>query len=226
MADPTLTNSASGTSTSASTNASFGFTGTSGRLLVLTVGSDDYKTGDPSGWTLSNEMSQQTFLGSYVWWKVSDGTETSVTYVIGSASGSAWTITEYDNINASPYDDSQGQFAQSAGGTYTTPTIVPTSGRRLLLAVIGGSSTTNWTGLSTWLNSFTETKESFQNTGSTKDITGIAMLVVDGDGSTSFSSGATYGGSPQSRTGHILSFKVAGGSLVPPPSRMAHLIGR
>lgn len=212
-ADPTLTNSAEGTASTSSVNASFGFTATAGRLLVLTVGADDYNSGNPSGWTASTGFEQETNLGAYVWWKVADGSETSVTYTIGSASGSAWTVTEYDNIDPAPYDVSAGQLAGSSGSSYTTPSITPSTGRRLLLAIIGGShGTQDFTSIDTWTNSFIETRDSWQSTGGARTAIGIAMLVVDGDGSTSFSSGATYTVgvfNAQTRTGQIFSFKVA-----------------
>lgn len=210
--DPTVTNSANGTNNTATTNASFGFTATAGRLLVVTVGSDDYKTGDPSGYTLSTGMSQQTFLGSYVWWKIAAGGETSVSYTIGSASPSAWTVTEFDNVDATPYDISNGQLVASGATTYTTPSITPSTGRRLILAVIGGSrNPPAITDLNTWLNGYTEVNQSFNNSGATGDITGIAMLVMDGNGSTTTSSGATYSTTPDARTAHIISFNVASG---------------
>ena len=210
MADPTLTNSASGTDNVAAVTASFGFTATAGRLLVLTVGSDDYNSGNPTGYTLSTGMEQETFLGSYVWWKIASGSETSVTYNILSAANSCWTVTEYDNVDPTPYDVSDGQLTTGSITSYTTPAIAPSSGRRLLLAVIGGADNTNFSGLSTWTNSFVEQKESFTNVSATKDIIGIAMLVVDGDGVTTFSSGATYDhAGVDAGTGQIISFKVA-----------------
>lgn len=214
-ADPTLTNSAAGTASTSSVNASFGFTATAGRLLVLTVGADDYKTGNPTGYTLSTGMSQETNLGAYTWWKVSAGGETSVTYTIGSASGSAWTVTEYDNVDPTPYDISAGQFDGSSGASYTTPSIAPSTGRRLLLAIMGAShSTVDFTSIDTWTNSFVETRDSWQSTGGGRTAIGIAMRVVDGDGSTTFSSGASYtvgGFNAQTRTGEIIAFKVASG---------------
>lgn len=214
-ADPTRTNVATGTGSTATTNASFGFTATAGRLLVVAVAADDYKTGDPSGYTLSTGMSQQVNHGAYVWWKIASGGETSVSYTIGSATNSAWAVTEWDNVDAAPYDTSAGQNDTSSGTSYTTPAITPSTGRRLLLAVIGASGTVTWTGTSAWTNSFTEQAESFQNVSGTRDIVGVASRIVDGDGSTTFSSGANTdasGGNPwDTATGQIIAFKVATG---------------
>lgn len=210
MADPSLTNSATGTSAVATTTATFGFTATANRLLVLIVGSDDYKTGNPSGYTLSTGCSQQTYLGHYVWWKIAAGSETSVQYTIGSASPSAWIVLEFDNIEtSSSLDVSNGQNTTGGASNYTTPAVTPSTGRRFAIASMGASNTTNWTGIATWLNSYTEVAESFNNSGGTKDIVAAATLALDGDGATTTSSGATYSPSLQAKTGIILVFKVA-----------------
>lgn len=219
-ADPTLTSSANGTANTSSVNAAFGFTATAGRLLVLSVGADDYNSGNPSGWTLSTGMEQQAFLGAYIWWKIAAGGETSVTYTIGSATGSAWTVMEFDNVDPTPYDTSNGQFANSNAATYTTPTITPSTGRRLLVAQICGARSPIGTlsDINTWINSFTEAQQSIQTFSATADIISTAWRVVDGDGATGFSTGATYVGSqPDSRTGQIIAFKVAAGGGGPLP---------
>jgi hypothetical protein len=212
MADPSLTNSATGNSATATTVATFGFTATAGRLIVVCVGSDDYKTGDPSGYTLSTGCSQQTFLGHYVWWKIAAGGETSVSYTIGSASKSAWLVAEFDNIDATPYDTSNGQFATSSVNSYSTPTVTPSTGRRLSLASIGGSSgTADFTAMTGWTNSYTNIASSFHSGSATRDIVSLAYLVLTGDGSTGTSSAATYNIFADSETGIIAVFKSATG---------------
>lgn len=191
---------------------------TAGNLLVLIAGADDYRTtvgaGRPesSSYTLSTGCAQETFLGHYVWWKVAAGGETSVQYTIGSASTSCWEWYEFSGLTSSPFDISNGQLAGSAGNTYTTPAITPTAGDRYLLASMGGSlSAANPTGMGTWLNSFTELNDTANTLGSgTRDVIGAAALSVTANGSTAYSSGATYDAtSPQTRTGIILAFKVA-----------------
>lgn len=112
---------------------------TVGNLLVLIVGADDYRSGVPTGYTESAGAAQETFLGHYLWWKVAAGGETSAAYTIGSAAPSAWLFAEFPGIAASPYDVSGGQLAQSSGTSYTTATITPSAGSRMLIASIGGS---------------------------------------------------------------------------------------
>lgn len=212
MADPSLTNSATGTSAVATTTATFGFTATANRLLVLVVGSDDYKTGDPTGYTLSTGCSQQTYLGHYLWWKIAAGSETSVQYTIGSASKSAWAVLEFDNIaTASSLDTSNGQLTATSGGSYTTPAVTPSTGARFAIATIGGSNSSDLTGLSAWINSYTEVADIGHTGSGTRDLIGVATKVITGDGSTTTQGGADFDGinDPQARTGIIAVFKVA-----------------
>jgi len=229
MPDPTRTNVATGTGSLATTTASFGFTATANRLLVLVIGADDYKTGNPSGWTLSPGCSQEVYLGHYVFWKIASGGETSVQYTIGSASKSAWLVCEFDNIDtSSPLDVSNGQNRIASASSYTTPSVTPSTGRRFALASMGFSrGSFDFTGVGTWLNSFTEQAESYVNGGGTRDAIGLASLALDGNGSTSVSSGATCtatGGNADSQTGIILVFRVAtgggGGSIKSWPPQM------
>lgn len=217
MADPTLTNSATGSSAVATTNAAFGFTATAGRLIVLCVQADDYKTGNPTGYTASTNTQFSTgFQGGYVWWKVAAGGETSASYTIGSASRSDWLVAEFDSIDPSPYDISDGSDTNTGADSRTTPTIVPSTGRRFLIAVVMGQTTTDdFSGIGTWLNSFTEAVEALNNGGNPRQAMAIATLAVDGNGATGFSSGATYTSTRNPATlwnaGVTMAFKVAAG---------------
>lgn len=185
---------------------------TAGNLLIIAVGADDYAATPPTGFTQSTGCKQETFLGSYLWWKVAAGGETSVNYTIGSASPSCWITAEISGLTSTPYDTSNGQFQQSASSSYTTPAITPSTGDRYLLAAMGFSNSNAFTSVDTWLNSFTEIQEINTTLGSgTRDQIGLASRSVTGNGSTTFSSGATSTstGTPQSQTGIIIAFLVA-----------------
>lgn len=208
MADPSLTNSATGTSALATTTASFGFTATSGRLLCLIVGADDYKTGDPTGYTLPTGGSQQTNLGHYFWYKIAAGGETSVAYTIGSASKSAWIVLEFDSIDT--IDVSNGNLDASGNSSWSTPAVTPTTGRRFAIASIGGAEPADFSGLASWTNSYTERADIAHSGSGTRDIVGAATLALDGNGSSTTSSGATYTSvTADASTGIIVVFKVA-----------------
>jgi hypothetical protein len=201
--------SAKGVSATAITTPAFGSATTAGNLIVLAFASDDYNGTPDTGWTQSAEMEQQTFHGGYIWWRISTGETTLQTYTIGSATQSAWVAAEFSGNDAAPYDTSQGQFVATSGASYTTDIIVPSVGQRLLVAAICGSLPANQTGvLGTWLNSFTSIDSQGTIAGATDDIVGLAYRIVTGDGSTSFSTGASYTvGVQDSRSGLIISFK-------------------
>lgn len=215
-----IAQSSEGTSTSATVTATLPSSPTSGNLIVLAFASDDYNGTPNTGWTQSTGMEQQTFHGGYVWWRISDGSN-SFQYTIGSATNSAWVLIEISGNSATPYDISAGQFAQSSGGSYTTTNLTPSTGDRLLVAMIGGSqiASVNMSGdLTAWTNSFTHIRSSGPASGSgTKDMLGVGYRVVTGDGSTAFSTGATYPTALESRSGLIIAFKAAaaGGSTTP-----------
>jgi hypothetical protein len=192
-----------------------------GDLLLLTVGSDDYRTtvgsGRPesTGYALVTNGAQQTFLGHYLWYKTAAGGETSVQYTIGSASPSAWHWERWTGMETtSVLDISDGTFIQSSSTSMTTPTITPTAGERLIIGTVGFSNSADFTGVGTWLNSFTEVGEAFTTVAGTRDLVGAASLAVTANGSTGYSTGATMTGTgtPQSRTGIIAAFKVATGT--------------
>jgi hypothetical protein len=222
--------SAEGTSAVATTTASFASPTTAGNLVVLCFSSDDYNGTPGSGWNQSTGMEQQTFHGGYIWWRISTG-ETNFQYIIGSATASSWVLSEWSGVDASPYDVSAGQFAQSTASNYTTPAITPTTGGRLLIAAFGGSHSSGLTqaaDYTLWTNSFTHLRSSGQATGQKNPI-GVGYRLVTGNGSTSFSTGAEYPSDVQSRSGLIIAFKeAAGGAATSRPvfSRPSRFITR
>jgi hypothetical protein len=201
---------------SATQTATLGGAATAGNQILLVVGGDDYAATPPTGFTEHTGAKQETFLGHYLWRKTAAGGETSISYTLGSAAPSCWAIAEISGIDSTtPYDISTGTFDQSSGTTYTTPTLTPTSGDRLLVATIGGALNSAFSGLSGWTNSFTELQDVWTTLASgTRDSIGLATLAVTANGATAYSTGITWDGAvtPQARTAIIISLKVAGGA--------------
>jgi hypothetical protein len=209
-----LVQSNSGLSTTATTNPSFSVAPTNGNLIVLAFSSDDYNGTPDTGWTQSTGMEQQTFHGAYVWWRISTGANPPGGYTIGSATTSSWVLAEFSGCDASPYDVSQGTFLQSSATTMATSTITPTTGNRVLVAMVGGSSSVaSLAGAyDSWTNSFTAIVSTGQTAGAAT-CTGLAYRLVTGNGSTTFNTTADYPGAvtPQTRSGLIISFKEGAG---------------
>lgn len=210
----TLVQSAEGTSTLATVTASFPSTPTNGNLIVLCFAADDYNGTPNTGWTQSTGMEQQTFHGGYIWWKVASGGSNSFQYTIGSATNSSWVLLEVSGLDAAPYDISAGQCTNSSAGSYTTPSITPTSGDRFIVAALGSSNSSGdmSADLTTWLNSFTHIRSSGPVSASgTRDSIGVASRDVTANGSTSYSTGASFPFTKTSHSGMIIAFKVASG---------------
>jgi len=185
-------------------------------LVVLCFAADDYNGTPDSGWTQSSEMEQQTFHGGYLWWRISDGSN-SLQYTIGSASGSTWILQEFSGVDATPYDTSQGKFVQTSGASLASDSIVPSTGNRLLVAMLGasfGSSAAPLTG--SWNNSFTLIRDLGNNIGATRDAVVTGYRLVTGDGSTGYTTTCTHAdtaGNSDSRSSLIISFKERAGRL-------------
>lgn len=204
-----------GTSTLATVTAAFDTTPTDGNVVLLIFAADDYNGSPNAGWNQRTGMEQQTYHGGYVWDRVASGGGNSFQYTIGSATNSSWILLEISGLDASYYGTSNGQSAVSSASSYTTPAITPASGADwLLIAAIGSSNNGGdmSADLTTWLNSFTHIASSgpVSATG-TRDSIGVAYRVVTGNGSTSYSSGASFPFTKQSHSGMIIALKVASG---------------
>jgi len=134
------------TATAGDTDASitFGFTATSGNLLVLCVSIDDgdaITTGVPTGYTLIHEI-VNSVLSHHMWAKISDGTETaSPTITYTSTEESATTIVEFEGpFAASPMPDAaeKAEFYQSStSATIDTGDFTPDANGKLIVVSVG-----------------------------------------------------------------------------------------
>lgn len=233
MPDPVVTTLTSGTSTTATTTVSF--TGQAvNTLLLLSITAEAYLTtsgsGRPesTGWTQLRVLGSPQWHASSLWYKIADGSETSVQYTISSAAGSSHRLEAATDIDpASPVDGSNiGNSATNPGGTntFTGPTVATTAGRRLGYATmhrISGVTTTGMTGLT---NSYTQQGATSHTAGDRPAIV-TAKLVFDGGSPTG--TGGTWApttGSNYQYSGIIAAFKVAadGGTATssPPQHRL------
>lgn len=226
MADPVSSVVTSGDSTIATTTVNFSAVA-AGTVLSFHVASDDYKTGNPAGWTVAEEIgvTEGSFHGSYFWWKVATGSETSVAYTIGSAVKSSYLLLVHTDIdNGDAYDVSAKQNTNTSAGSYTTPASPTTSaGRKYGLAhMVAHLGASAFTGVDTWLNSYVEQGERLSGGSSPWYAIGVAGLAFDGGGTTS--SGATFqGADATSRSGIIAVFNVSSGPPPPPDPPYAML---
>lgn len=182
MADPIVTQIVADRSALAATTVTFAAQDV-GTLLLLSVASDAYVTpsgaGRPesTGWTRLESFEGN--LGHYLWYKISDGTETSVQYTLSTAVASAHIINAATNIEpTTPVSDQ----ANTAPGSFTsggTPSVTPGSGRRLAVASLATSGSGSRT-MSGWTNGYIEVSEQDSGTGGYRPTIGIATLALDG----------------------------------------------
>lgn len=213
MPDPVVSVLASGVSATASTATASWTAVAAGTLLTLHTTADDYSSANPSGWSLAQNQNSG-FHGSVFWYKFSNGTETTVTYVIGSAVRSAYLVLAHTNIdNAAGLVISNKSNVDGGGGTTaSTPSVTPVTGMPARVHSIGQVGFSNsgglFTGVGTWANSYIEAGESntVANPGET---TAVATLDFDATGSNSTSTSAVVTGAPQAFSGIIAVFKVA-----------------
>lgn len=196
---------------------SLGSATTSGHTILIFV-NDAGTIATPSGFTsVSPQVSAQGF---YLFEKlVASGNSTDTpTLVTGGAFNGIWFIAEYSGITAR--DTSNGNNAALAVITsYTSASITPTAGARLLVASIGGTAggfadTYNAADPQGWTSSFVG-QQSLQQpgvSGAGRDsiMSGWSAQSVTASGSTAFSTTATFtesGGGPTAGASIIAAYK-------------------
>lgn len=175
-------------------------------VILIIAGNTTVTT--PTNWTL--RTSQVNEMGHY-WYDRAAVSLTSVT-VASAAGQGTWWIVEVDGI----HDISTSANNISAGTTYNTPNLTPTAGDRTILAsigslILGGAART----VSGWTNSFIEQIDVCQATADAP-MQGGAALSVTANGSTAYSTAATYSASSTGRSALIGAYTVA--APPPPPS--------
>lgn len=115
---------------------------TSGNLLICQWSSSDTQAGavtmNSSGWTLLNDEGASSYGGAR-WWKISDGTETSVSITL--VTGRPWSVAvaEYEGPFAvSPLDVSDTYYFDTDGGPVTSLSATTTVTDSLAICSVSG----------------------------------------------------------------------------------------
>lgn len=159
-----------------------------GNLIVVTANSDA-TVSTPSGFSIVNTVIDGN--GAYMFAKVADGTESTITVAPTSSAEIAATFAEYSGlVGVTPVDMSATSTISGSGGTATTPTAVTTTVAGDLVIAAGllhgasGAAPTS----PVWTNSFVNTITVSSGSGvATKAHTFVAELVVGAPGSYSTS---------------------------------------
>lgn len=211
----------SGTNFGSTTSTSRTFTSapTSGHLLTAALSMSLAPVGlsEPSGWTKYAELTTGA-VRTYLYWKQSDGTETSVAWSWSSGGGfGSVNIKEWDDAAVGPpivaEDESNASTVVTSQGTGTA---VATAATGLALAVFSADTFSNTDGSRAYSNSFSEASA---DGSSTRSPLYIASKAISGTGNYSCTFSCTDTGDEM--YGAIALFQPASGGNTPAPTSMA-----
>jgi hypothetical protein len=179
-------------------------TPTTGNLLILCVVSDTTITGTPSGWSVVNSAVFTT--GTYMYWKVSAGNETTISVTISTTDSCCLGFLEYSGLSTLDKTNSaEGSLSSIPTGTTATTT----AANELIVTLAGissGSAGTAPTTVSSWSNGQVTTL-SASSTGASDPNIGmdIAVQIVSVTGA--YTSTATTVANSTNPSGIIGTFK-------------------
>lgn len=132
-------------------------TPTTGNLLVVSA-NGDFTTTAPTGagtWTAGPSIIDGN--GAYTWYKVSDGTESTITVALTSGTFDfCITVCEYSGTSATPFDTSNSSTISGVTGFVSTSVSVTTTAAADLILAYGLFHSAGATAptFSSWSNSF------------------------------------------------------------------------
>lgn len=202
---PTIVQSNSGTFNGTSFSATLGSATATGNAVVIIVAGNTIVNTPASFTSRSPQVNQ---MGHYCFDRT--GVAASSFALTNSAGQGTWVILE---IEGGAYVTSSSANNTTGADTYTTPALTPTAGSRLIIASIGSTHASLTRTVSGWTNSFTELAD-VTWTANDRPMQGVATLEVAANGSTAYSTTATYSSTSPGRSAIIAaySFTSGGGS--------------
>lgn len=184
----------------ANTVTSLGSATTAGNLLVVYALSSGTIT-TPAGWTLSTGASIVSNQAAYIFWKVAAGADTMPTLTQGGNFTINWHAAEFSNMSGTPFDVAGNTGPVGSVTVATTSSITPATGRKLIVAGVGGGDSTltddntaAWTGVTNSFSLITSTGfpgDRVTGTGVDNLTSAFLWKLVTGDGVTTASTAAT-----------------------------------
>lgn len=185
-------------------------TPTSGNLLVVSANSDALVS-ITGTWTAGPSVIDGN--GTYIWYRISDGSETTITCTPSVSDKICITAAEYSGNAASPFDTSNtSTIASSSGTTTTSVSVTTTAAGDLIIAAAclhsfgGGSGPTS----PSWTNSFVNqiSATSTVGTADSADCTTFYAEQIVG-AATSYSTSASWTNAASDRQELVIAFKAA-----------------
>lgn len=195
-------------------------TPSTGNLLVVSANSDALVS-ITGTWTAGPSVIDGN--GTYIWYRISDGTESTITCTPSVSDTICITAAEYSGNTASPFDVSNSSTIASSNGTTTTSVSVTTTaaGDLIIAAACLHSGGTPQPTSPTWTNSFVnQLTAASGGTTSADVVTFYAELVVGAGGS--YSTSASWTNGCGDRQELVIAFKAAADASIPyNPQRLA-----
>lgn len=192
-------------------------TPTSGNLLVVTANSDATVT-ITGTWTAGPSVVDGN--GTYTWYRISNGTESTITCTPSVSDTICITAAEYSGVAASPFDTSNSSTISGSGGATTTAVSVTTAAAGDLIVAAAClhsySTATAPTGPS-WTNSFVNQLTAASGGTTVNDVTTFyAELIAGAAGS--YSTAASWTNNTGDRQELVIAFLAAATSAAVPVS--------
>lgn len=195
-------------------------TPTAGNLLVASGNSDATVTMTTAGFTAGASVVDGN--GTYTWYKLAAGTESTITITPGLAADIVLTVCEYSGVLSVTPDTTNSSTISGAGGTTTTSVSVTTTAAADLLMAFALVHSLNAGNppqptSPTWTNSFVNQVSA--NSGTTAGptcVTFVAELLPAGAPG-AYSTAASWTNSCNDRQEIVLAFKAAATTSAPPP---------
>lgn len=188
-------------------------TPTSGNLLVVSANSDALVS-ITGTWTAGPSVIDGN--GTYMWYRISDGTETTITCTPSVSDTICITAAEYSGNTASPFDVSNSSTIAGSNGTTTTSvSVTTTAAGDLIIAAAclhsGGSPQPN---TPSWTNSFTNQLTAASGGTTSADVVTFYAELTAGAGG-SYSTSASWTGGCGDRQELVIAFKAAADPSIP-----------
>ena len=207
----TIVQQNTGTSTGTSFTVTLPAASNVSNRLVLIVGGNTVVT-TLSGWTL--RTSQVNYMGHYLYDKAGDGASSWGAW--SNAAGQlTWVLLE---VQGGAYDTAASANDGASGTAYNTPNLTPAAGTRIVLASIGSENANPQVRtVSGWTISFVELADLCQASAD-YPMQGVAALDnLSANGSTAYSTTATYSLNSTGRSALIASYATTAGGAAPAP---------
>lgn len=194
-------------------------TPTSGNVLVAWY-SGDNTCSTPTGFTAGSSVVDNNAV--YLFYKASNGTESSVTFTQGGSTDGACGLIEYSGVTASPFDTQVASGASTTNGTSIAAVSVTNTGAdgdiHVAVAGLGETGAASAPASPVWTNSFTNIQTVTSGTPNTASFSMAFVAEFQNTAAATVSTGVSWTNQIACRQLLLISFKLAAGAAAQIPT--------